>query len=167
MNYKARICLTKIVINTLGWLSFLSMFSYMIPIAISFETNVYDMSHIAKLFIIAMVTYCIFLTSLIKIIGRYNNIEDPSSYKSYIKEMIDLLHTLGKGNTLIEMLILFFIAVIITYAVWWWKADVYPLEAAFEYVWLVIGATSNTALIIKYINNFNHFTKRLYEEVYK
>jgi hypothetical protein len=139
----------------------------MIPIAISYDTGIYNMYVIAKLFLIAMATYSIYLFSLNKYLTKYNNISDLDVYKNYIKEMVDLLTTLGKGNIKIEISILFFIAVLITYAVWWWKADVYIVEGAMEYLILVVGATINASMIIKYIRNFNVFVKRLYKEVYK
>lgn len=167
MKYNTRIRLIKIILNTQRILTIIAMFLYMIPIAISFKTGVYDMYIIAKLFIIAMVTYFIYLFNLNKYLVKYNSIKDLNIYKNYIKEMIDLLTTLGRGNIKIEISILFFITILITYAVWWWKSDVYIIEAIFEYIFLVAGATINTSMIIKYINNFNVFHKRLYAEVYK
>lgn len=167
MEYKTRIRLIKLIINLLGCITMLAMFLYMMPITVSFETNEYSMSLIARLFTIAMISYYLFLTSLIKALDKYNKIEDLESYRDHIKEMIDLLHTLGKGNTLIEILMLFFAAVIITYAIWWWNSDIYLIEATLEYILLVICTTINTALIIKYANSFNYFNKRLYDEVYK
>lgn len=167
MKYLTRIRLIKFLLNTQGVLSLLAMFIYMIPIAISFETKTCDMIIVAKLFVIATVVYFIYLFSLNKYLSKYNNIMDLDGYKNYIKEMIDLLTTLGKGNTMIEISILFFSAVLITYAVWWWKADIHVIEAIIEYFILVVACTTNVTMIIKYIKNFNIFYKRLYAEVYK
>lgn len=167
MKYLTRIRLIKFLLNTQGVLSLLAMFIYMIPIAISFETKTYDMIIVAKLFVIATVVYFIYLFSLNKYLSKYNNIMDLNGYKNYIKEMIDLLTTLGKGNTMIEISILFFSTVLITYAVWWWKADIHVIEAIIEYFILVMACTANVTMIIKYIKNFNIFCKRLYAEVYK
>lgn len=167
MKYSTRIGLIKFLLNTQGVLSLFAMFIYMIPIAISFETKAYDMVIVAKLFVIATAVYFIYLFNLNKYLSKYNNIMDLDGYKNYIKEMIDLLTTLGKGNTMIEVSILFFFAVLITYAVWWWKADANIVEAIIEYFILVIGCIANVTMIIKYAKNFNIFCKRLYAEVYK
>lgn len=167
MKRSTRIKLIKFLLNTQCILSILAMFVYMIPIAITFETNVYDMAIIAKLFVVAAVVYFLYLFCLNRHISKYNNIEDMDGYKNYIKEMIDLLPTFGKGSTKLEFSIIFFAAVLITYAVWWFKADVYIVEAVIEYLILVVGCTANVTMIIKYIKNFNVFHKRLYDEVYK
>lgn len=167
MKHSTRIKLVKFLLNTQCILSILAMFVYMIPIAITFETNVYDMAIIAKLFVIAAVVYFMYLFYLNKHISKYNNIEDTDRYKNHIKEMIYLLPTFGKGNTKLEISIIFFSAVLITYAAWWFKADVYIVEAIIEYFILVIGCTANVTMIIKYIKNFNVFHKRLYDEVYR
>lgn len=167
MMDRQKLFLTKLCVNALGYITFLTMICYMIPIVMTFELNVYDMAIITKLFVICMTCLFIFISYINSILNKYNNISIENGYKNYIKEMIDIRHTLGAGNTMIELLILFFVAVLITYAAWWWKADIYPLEAAIYYIILLIGAIVNLSTIIKYMNKFTFFDERLHNEVYK
>lgn len=167
MNYNTKMRLIKFIINLSGWCTILFMFLYMMPIVMTFQINVYGMSAIVKRFIICMISYYFYLSSINKVLNRYNKINDLEGYKNYIKEMIDIRHTLGAGNTLVVILVLFFVAVIITYALWWWKADLYIMEAIIDYFVLVLCTTINGMLIAKYAKNFKYFDKRLHDEVYK
>lgn len=168
MNNK-KLMLTKIYINGMGWCTFLVMFSYMIPIAMTFELNVYDMRSLTVLFAISMTCLLLFFSSINKILKKYNKMELECTHNELndlIDEMIYIYHIFAY-NSIIEILILFATAVVITYALWWWKADIWPVAAVFYYIVLVTYTTLNLFTVKKYIKNFTFFKKRLYDEVYK
>lgn len=168
MNKTSRIILLKLGINILGILSFLSMFAYTI-ITLSSLLNIYtrNISTIFILFIISMIFFYLYISSINIILNKYNIIDNLEKYRDYTEDMKDMINTLGKGNILTVVVIGFFIISIITNGILLWCKIDDIKEFIIGYFILVIISTINLTLIAKYAIKFKYFDKRLHGEVYK
>lgn len=160
---KKKYMLMKFIIRLFCFISFVTLLIYGIPIVLTFELNVYNMELITINLSIATIVNASYYYLFNKIICRLIKMTDIKNVEKFIR-INDIAHP-----TILDIINIIFIGfMLITYFLWWIKADLYFMSTNLYFTVVIMSLLLLVPIINDYLNNYNKLNiiiRKYYDEV--